>query len=474
MVSTTDNPRPPAGADVQSRSRIPCVAVGSGLRAVFPATFTDAQRHWAHAHQFKGERHQVLAHANPLTGAISEVWVGVGEADGFESCEAEFFRALSDKLPPGQYCLSPDALSAEQATQALIAFEMGRYRYARYKSEGPKDVSLALNRADLAAVSTMVSATTVARDLINTPAEDCGPEQLCEAVKRLLLDHPGVVREWVGEDLIHDGFRLIHAVGRAASQPPRLIEVQFERDPRAPWISVVGKGVCFDTGGLDMKTSAGMALMKKDMGGAAVSIGLAHWILRTALPVNLQLIIPAVINAVGADSVRPSDVIRSKQGTHVEITNTDAEGRLVLAEGLALVRPDAQLILDMATLTGAARVALGPEVPAVFCHPQTLWPELQTCAHAVGESLWQLPLVESYRDDLKSKIADLVNSASHSFAGAIMGALFLQHFIPKGKDWVHIDLYGWNPKDRPGYPVGAEAHALKSVAAWLKHRFGKH
>jgi len=451
---------------------IPVIAFGSGLSSAASQGVSKRQQAWARANQFNGDRLQVLAHADPDSGELCEVWIGIGDAAAVAACGADYFRALAEKLPAGHYELMGDGFSVERATHALAAFEIGRYRFDRYKSHPSKALSLRIPNGDPLAAKRLAEAINLARDLINTPAEDGHPEWLAEAAKALLAIRPGTVQEWVGEALLSAGFNLIHAVGRASSKPPRLLELRWEQDPSAPWVAVVGKGVCFDTGGLDMKTSASMALMKKDMGGAAVSIGLAQWLLQSNVRLNLQLIIPAVINAVDGDALRPSDVIRSRAGKSVEITNTDAEGRLVLADALSLVHPEADLVLDLATLTGAARVALGPDVPAVFCNQDALWEHLQRVAAVVGEPLWRLPLVEGYREDLKSKVADLSNSAAHGFAGAIVGALFIEHFVPNHKPWVHIDLYGWNPKERAGFPQGAEAHALKTLAYWLLDRYG--
>jgi leucyl aminopeptidase len=315
----------------------------------------------------------------------------------------------------------------------------------------------------------------MARDWINTPAEDFGPAELAQAAQGLAERHQASYHEWVGDALLSANFPAIHAVGRASDSAPRLIEIRSS--PRAgesyPRLTLVGKGVCFDSGGLDIKSGSGMALMKKDMGGAAVALALAHMLMAVKLRAQLRVLVAAVENSIGGNAYRPGDVLATRKGLHVEVGNTDAEGRLVLCDALALAdaeHPD--LILDFATLTGAARVALGPELPALFGNDDEVVREFAAAAAAEHDPLWPMPLWAGYEDELASKIADLNNIASSGFAGAIFGALFLKRFVSDSTRWLHVDLYAWNPKDRPGRSVGAEAHSLRAAFRYLVKRYG--
>ncbi|MBS0396692.1 MAG: leucyl aminopeptidase family protein, partial [Proteobacteria bacterium] len=325
--------------------------------------------------------------------------------------------------------------------------------------------------ADLAHVRRVAEADALARDLINTPACDLGPAQLAEAVTRVARRYGAEVRDVIGEGLLAERLPAIHAVGRAAARAPRLVELRH--GVAGPRLTLVGKGVCFDSGGLDLKPSSGMALMKKDMGGAACALALAQLVMDARLPVRLRLLVPAVENSIGADAYRPGDVLATRAGTTVEVTNTDAEGRLVLADALALAceeQPD--LVVDLATLTGAARVALGPELPALYASPEALAAELAGHGRAVGDALWPMPLWVGYEDELASKVADLVNAPSSGFAGSVVAALFLRRFVGEAIPWLHVDLYAWNGKERPGRPVGAEAQAVRALYAFLCARYG--
>jgi len=315
----------------------------------------------------------------------------------------------------------------------------------------------------------------MARDLINTPANDMGPAELAAAARQLAERHQADYQEWVGEELLAAQFPAIHAVGRASAAAPRLLDIHWS--PRGgaalPRLTLVGKGVCFDSGGLDIKPSSGMALMKKDMGGAAVALSLANMLMRAKLRARLRVLIPAVENSVAGNAYRPGDILPTRKGLTVEVGNTDAEGRLVLCDALALAdgeRPD--LLIDFATLTGAARVALGPELPALFGSDETIVGELARIAAAEHDPLWPMPLWAGYDDELGSKVADLNNVAASGFAGAIFGALFLKRFVTETPNWLHIDLYAWNPKERPGRGVGAEANAVRGVYRYLVERYG--
>jgi leucyl aminopeptidase len=314
----------------------------------------------------------------------------------------------------------------------------------------------------------------MARDWINTPAGDFGPAQLAAAARQVAERHHAAFKEWVGPDLLSANFPAIHAVGRASAEAPRLVELRWTPKEGAgyPLVTLVGKGVCFDSGGLDIKPSSGMALMKKDMGGAAVALALAHLAMSARIRARIRVLVPAVENAISGNAYRPGDVLATRKGLTVEVGNTDAEGRLVLCDALAFAdaeRPD--LIIDFATLTGAARVALGPELPALFGNDERVVQDLARAAAAEHDPLWPMPLWAGYDDELASKIADLNNVASSPFAGSIFGALFLKRFVTDST-WLHIDLYAWNSKDRPGRGVGAEAQGLRGVYRYLVERYG--
>ena len=380
---------------------------------------------------------------------------------------------LFERLPDGDWELVT-ALGREAATHALTGFGLGAYRFDRFRKieASRRPVTLAgIPGVDLGRVRKLLCADAWARDLINTPAGDLGPAELAGAARQLAGQHGASFREVVGDDLLKAGLPLVHGVGRAGIQPPRLLDLNWGA-PGKPLVGLVGKGVCFDTGGLDLKPAAGMALMKKDMGGAAIALALADLIMGARLPVRLRVLIPAVENAIGPAAMRPGDVLRSRKGLSIEIGNTDAEGRLILADGLALADADEpDLLIDLATLTGAARVALGPELPALFCADDELGGRLLAAGRAAGDPMWQLPLWPGYDDELSSKVADLGNASATTFAGAILGGLFLQRFVSRGRNWVHLDLYAWNGKERPGRPVGAEAQTLRALFTWIESRY---
>ncbi|GIK97241.1 MAG: leucyl aminopeptidase [Alphaproteobacteria bacterium] len=374
-------------------------------------------------------------------------------------------------LPQGRYRVAPE-VAPERATRAALGWGLGGYQFTRYRKAKRKPAELVWpDAADRAAVERAVAATFLVRDLVNTPAEDLGPAELAAASMKLARAHGAKARVIVGDALLRRNYPTIHAVGRASSRPPRLIDLRW--GTRGPRITLVGKGVCFDSGGLDIKPASGMELMKKDMGGAAHVLALAQMIMQARLPVRLRVLVPAVENSVSGNAFRPLDVIRTRKGLTVEIGNTDAEGRLILCDALAEAateKPD--LIVDCATLTGSARVALGPELPAMFANDDATAEAL--LAHGVAEDdpVWRMPLHKGYRAMLDSKVADLNNVSSGSFAGAITAALFLQEFVAPGIPWVHLDLYAWNPQARPGRPAGGEAMALRALYALIAERAG--
>jgi leucyl aminopeptidase len=356
-----------------------------------------------------------------------------------------------------------------------LGFAYGSYRFDRYRSCKHELASLdPPSNADMTYVANAAESLRMARDWINTPAGDFGPAQLAAAAQQVADRHHAGFKEWIGQDLLAANFPAIHAVGRASSEAPRLVELRWvppggEAYPR---VTLIGKGVCFDSGGLDIKTSSGMALMKKDMGGAAVVLALAHLLMSVKIRAQLRVLVPAVENAIGGNAYRPGDVLTTRKGLTVEVGNTDAEGRLILCDALAFADAERPaLIIDFATLTGAARVALGPELPALFGNDEHMVDALARTAAAEHDPLWPMPLWAGYEDELASKIADLNNVASSTFAGAIFGALFLKRFVTESP-WMHIDLYAWNSKDRPGRGVGGEAQALRGVYRYLVERFG--
>lgn len=389
-------------------------------------------------------------------------------------CESldDMFAAgdCSALLPAGQYHISnidqPEILLA-----IAFAWGVGAYRFEKYKQNNQPQACLALSDATvLKTAQDMVQAVRWTRDLINTPAADMMPQDLAVATEAIALQFGASVSHVIGDDLLAQNYPTIHAVGRASEHAPRLIDLRWGNDDD-PKITLVGKGVCFDSGGLDLKPSNAMRLMKKDMGGAAQVLGLAYLIMSQQLPVNLRVLIPAVENAVSANAFRPGDVITTRKGTTVEIDNTDAEGRLVLCDALTEALTDEpEIIFDFATLTGACRVALGTELPGFFTNQMQLAGDLMQQGHKVSDPVWQLPLHQPYNDMLKSDVADMVNSAATPFGGAITAALYLQHFVDN-TPWVHFDVMAWNQRKLPGRPVGGEAMGIRAVFSYLQNRY---
>ncbi|MEL6779069.1 MAG: leucyl aminopeptidase family protein [Cyanobacteria bacterium J06597_16] len=407
----------------------------------------------------------------PRDGELDRVLVGKPKA--FDTWT---LGQLAQSLPAQKYELA-DELSAEVATKLCLGWVLGQYRFTRYKQTDADALpELAFpNNVDQAYVTAAAEATYWVRDLINTPALDMGPQSLAEAAEQLARRFEADCQITVGEDLIANNYPMVFAVGKAAghdaAQAPRLIDIHWGK-ANAPKVTLVGKGVCFDTGGLNMKSSAGMKLMKKDMGGSAQVLGLAKMIMQLNLPVRLRVLIPAVENSIAGNATRPSDVLTSRQGTTVEIGNTDAEGRLVLADALseaAAESPD--LLIDCATLTGAARVAVGAEIAALFCNDEATAQAILAAGKAQDDPLWQLPLHEPYRAMLESKVADLNNISSTSYGGAITAALFLREFIGEQTPWVHIDFMAYNTRSRAGRPEGGDAMGMRALFAMIQARF---
>lgn len=435
------------------------------------ATLNESQRRWVEAHGFAAERHRILVIPDEK-GGLAGAALGLGKLADWSSLTLWHTAGLPDRLPAADYRFATE-LDAAVATRATLGWLYGTYRVRRNEVAAPRRARLAVrDGVDRQALERDAAALRLARDLVNAGPNELGPAELAEAVSKLAGTHRAQYSCITGEALLAANYPLIHAVGRGSARAPRLIDLQWGAEHH-PKVTLVGKGVCFDSGGLDLKPSAAMLLMKKDMGGAAMAIAVAQSLMQRRAPVRLRLLVPAVENAVGADAYRPGDVLRSRHGLTVEVGNTDAEGRLVLADALAEAdagQPD--LLIDFATLTGAARVALGPELPAVFGNDAALVERARVVGAAIADPVWPLPMWDPYDEDLGSRVADLSNVAANGFAGAIYGALFLRRFVTRAPQWLHFDLYAWNARDRPGRPVGAEAQCVRLVAELIRERFG--
>lgn len=376
---------------------------------------------------------------------------------------------LAKALPAKTFALQGEP---EYLLNAAIAFGLACYRFDRYKANTQEQPVLAIgDKAIVEQAQKMISAVSLVRDMINTPASDMMPQDMSATLESLATEFNGQFSEIVGDELLTQNYPTIHAVGRASCHVPRLLDLRWGND-KHPKVTLVGKGVCFDSGGLDLKPSQAMRNMKKDMGGAAHVMGVARLIMSHNLPIQLRVLVPSVENAVSDNAFRPGDVITTRHGLTVEIDNTDAEGRLVLCDALSEANnDDPELIIDFATLTGACRVALGTELPGFFCnHPQTA-SELMEAGHTAQDYVWQLPLHQAYKDMLKSDIADMVNSAATPFGGAITAALYLESFVKKDIPWVHFDVMAWNNRSLPGRPVGGEAMGIRAVFEMLQAKY---
>src|SRR5579862_7414845 len=427
---------------------------------------------WLAAYGFQAERARVITIPGPR-GEISAAVAGLGSLGAGAPPALWDGAACAERLPSGNYVVARD-LPPDAATQFALGWLLGCYRYTRYRTQSKPAHTVGLivpKGCDARYAEAAAASIGWARDLVNTPANELGPAELAAAAA-------GLAREFNGHSALTEGealqreYPLVHAVGQASARAPRLIDCRWPR-AGAPRVTLVGKGVCFDSGGLDLKPSAGMLLMKKDMGGAACALGLARLLLTMQAPVQLRLIIPAVENSVGDRAYRPGDVWKSRKGLTVEIGNTDAEGRLILADALADADDEQpELLIDLATLTGAARVALGPDLPALFASHAALAEAARAAGAAVCDPLWPMPLWSGYDDELASRVADLNNVSTGTFAGALIAGLFLRRFVTATRDWLHVDLYAWNPKDRPGRPQGAEAQGLRALYALIRAKFG--
>ena len=399
-------------------------------------------------------------------GRLAGVLVGIDSHD-----DPWTLAHVPGALPSGGYHLDPK-WSSRGLERAALGWALAAYRFDRYKKASPPAATLFPGSAQSAGTARMLARSVArVRDLINTPASDMMPKELAAAVFDVAAGHGAELRVVTGEALLDENYPAIHAVGRASAHRPRLIDLTWG-DPRAPRLTLIGKGVCFDSGGLDLKSASGMRLMKKDMGGAAHAIGLAELVMSTALPVRLRLLVPAVENAIAGNAYRPGDVIATRKGLTIEVENTDAEGRIVLSDALAEGAAEApDLMIDFATLTGAARVALGTELPAMFSNDETVAAGIADAGRDVHDEVWRMPLHAPYRELIESKVADIMNGTSQPWGGAITAALFLQEFVPDEIPWAHFDIMAWSTRAKPGRPVGGEAMALRAVFEFIERRY---
>ena len=447
---------------------LPIWLVGESTSARDLESLSEAQRHWLTSSGWRPEAGSVgLLPAED--GAVGGAVLGLGKTDGADGA-AMLAGALPIKLHKGSYHFEGQWQDPELAA---IAWVLGSYRFGDYKSK-PNNAVARLKLPESAnpdAVERIAKAVYLGRDLINCPASDMGPAELERVTRNLAKEHRAVVKVTSG-DALAKNFPMIHAVGRASTRKPRLIDFSWGKKS-APKITLVGKGICFDTGGLNLKPGNSMALMKKDMGGAAAVLALASMIMDAKLDMRLRVLIPAAENSVSGDSYRPGDVLASHKGLTVEIGNTDAEGRLVLADALALADEDKpDILISMATLTGAARVALGPDLPPLYCDDDQIATELLASATRVADPLWRMPFWKPYDKLLKSDVADVNHISDGPFAGSITAALFLKHFVENASAYLHFDIFGWVPRDKPGQPKGGEPQGARALFEYFRKAYG--
>ena len=443
----------------------PVWSVAEDALEAWSRTRPEEQRTWLATTGFKAEAGEIRL--VPATdGSLAGVALGLGSAP-----DLWCFGGLARGLPGGVYRLS--GLTDDLAAPAALGWALGGYAFDRYRTADDEVARLVWPPSvDAPQIRRVAAAVGLVRDLVNTPAEDLGPEELALAATTLAAEHGAEATVTVGEELLAGNFPAIHAVGRAAARAPRLVDIHWG-DAARPKLTLIGKGVCFDSGGLDIKPSSGMLRMKKDMGGAANVLGLASLVMGAGLAVRLRVLIPAVENAIAGNAFRPGDVIVTRKGLSVEIGNTDAEGRIILSDALALADEEApDLVIDMATLTGAARVALGPELPAMFTADEALAEATLRHSRRIVDPLWRLPLHRPYAEGLKSPIADLNNVSDGPMAGAVTAALFLESFVERSATWMHFDMYAWNDKSRPGRPRGGEAQTIRALFEVIAERYG--
>ena len=461
----------------QSKHSIPIIPLPEDALDAYLQDQTEFFRLWVKQSSFRAKKNQFCI-VPDQKGKIDCVLAGVEKFSGKnpESAAIWSIAALATKLPEAEYHLDAD-WSEDDIFQAAIGWGLAAYRFKFFKKDflAPETTPLLKVATDqLPQIHAFVDAFTLVRDMVNTPANHMMPEDLSAAVQELAAQHQAQFSEVVGDALLTENFPAIHAVGRASDHLPRLIKLEWsaKNQQDLPLVTLVGKGVCFDTGGLDLKPSKFMRNMKKDMGGAAHVLGLAHLIMTYQLPIRLQVLIAAADNAISGDAFRPGDIIDTRAHKTVEIDNTDAEGRLVLCDALTLAcETSSSLIIDFATLTGAARVAVGTEIPALFSNSSTLARDIQQASENSGECIWQLPLHHAYRYQLDSDVADMSNCSAEAYGGAITAALYLNEFVDENIEWAHLDVMAWNNRARNGRPKGGEAMGLLSIFKYLQQRF---
>ena len=459
-------PTPFETAPDAAASAVPITFATKSTWETIRDTLSPAARQFAAANGFAGKPGACLI-LPAADGQIAQVLFGLEDTT---ARSRDPFRpgALPGLLPAGTYRF---ANAPHDLRLATLAFALGGYRFSRYRQAEASAVKLVPPQGiDVAEITRIADAAMLARDLVNTPSNDMGPEELAATASEVATRF-GARFNCIGGDELEQNFPLIHAVGRASTRAPRLIEFSWG-EPAHPKVTLVGKGVCFDTGGLDLKPSSGMLLMKKDMGGAANVLALAQMVMDARLKLRLRVLIPAVENAVAGNAFRPLDIFRSRKGLSVEIGNTDAEGRLILADALAYADEDKpDLLIDMGTLTGAARVALGPDLPPFYTQDEGLAEDIARCAREENDPLWRMPLWGPYDSWLDVKVADITNAPSGGFAGSITCALFLQRFVEHAKSWLHFDIFAWTPQAKPGRPEGGECQAVRAVFKLLGERY---
>ena len=452
----------PAGFTTSTDTALPLHAVGKSGYAAWRQAQPATVQAWLDAQRFDGSAGSVQSWAD-ADGRVAGAALGVEDRlDPYAWAHAP--RAL----PAGDWRMAGE-IDADAARALQLGWGLGRYRFARYKASTPPAARLAAEAFD-AETFDLLAACVRVRDLVNTPTEHMGPDELEAVAREIAAAHGAAIEVVAGDDIIARNYPAIHAVGRASHRAPRIIELGWG-DAAHPHVAICGKGVCFDTGGLDLKTAAGMRNMKKDMGGAAHALALAELLMARKLPLRITVLVAAVENSIGPNAFRPGEVIATRKGVSIEIDNTDAEGRLVLCDALARaceLTPD--LLLDFATLTGAARVALGPDLPALYANDDALANDWLAAGNRMRDPLWRMPLWRPYLRYLTSGIADLANGSSSTMAGSVTAALFLERFVADGQRWAHLDVYAWNDSDRPGRPAGGEAMALRAAYAMLKAR----
>ena len=455
-----------SAADIASDQKvIPLQPLSADDLVAWQREQAPSRKEWIEASGFQAKPGQVCA--LPSEGGGIKAWLFGTQPEGWLTQLAAVF----EKLPQGQYRLDCD-WSRDERLQAALGWGLAAYRFDRYKEIKGNNPVLVLDEDVDRDARSLLAAQSLVRDLVNTPTEDMGPRQLADAASELAREFGADYSVIEGDDLLTENYPAVHAVGRASTRPPRLIELAWG-DADDPLLAIVGKGVCFDTGGLNLKPAGGMILMKKDMGGAAHVLALARLVMDYELPVRLLMLIPAVENSVSGNAYRPGDVIPTRKGLSVEIGNTDAEGRVILSDALTYAsEQEPDLVIDFATLTGAARIAMGPDLPPLFSNRDEISSGIQQAGLDVEDPLWTLPLHQPYNKMIESPIADLNNVAKSPFGGCITAALFLEHFVEKDDNWVHIDTFAWNQANRPGRPQGGEALGLRAVFRYLQRRYG--